>query len=154
MRVFVVAAMILAAVANVRAQEPPTGLTIRVIDLVPSRGEVVIALFDSPEAYEQRSPALRSVVLPVEGEASEWRVHDLEPGEYAAVAYQDLNGNGTLDKGRLGIPKEPYGFSSGARAAFGPPSFDQARFAYDGESAAVEMRLKRRSGGVKSPKKG
>jgi uncharacterized protein (DUF2141 family) len=51
---------------------------------------------------------------------------DLPPGEYAAVAFQDVNGNGKLDKNFLGIPKEPYGFSNSARGSAGPPKFSAA----------------------------
>jgi uncharacterized protein (DUF2141 family) len=51
---------------------------------------------------------------------------DLPPGEYAAVAFQDVNGNGILDKNFLGIPKEPFGFSNGARGSAGPPKFSAA----------------------------
>jgi uncharacterized protein (DUF2141 family) len=51
---------------------------------------------------------------------------DLPPGEYAAVAFQDVNGNGKLDKNLLGMPKEPYGFSNGARGSAGPPKFSAA----------------------------
>jgi uncharacterized protein (DUF2141 family) len=51
---------------------------------------------------------------------------DLPPGEYAAVAFQDVNGNGKLDKNFLGIPREPYGFSNSARGSAGPPKFSAA----------------------------
>ncbi len=140
-----VTSLLLGLTASGRAQEPPpAGLTIEIRNLVASEGDVLIALFDSAEAYDKRTPALRSVVLPVDTEAREWRVDDLAPGEYAVAVYQDLNGNRTLDKGRLGIPKEPYGFSNGAQAAFGPPSFEKARFSYDGHSASLEIRLRQR----------
>jgi len=50
---------------------------------------------------------------------------DLEPGIYALAAFQDLNGNGVLDKTQNGLPLEPYGFSNGAgRSA--APRFEQA----------------------------
>jgi uncharacterized protein (DUF2141 family) len=51
---------------------------------------------------------------------------DLSVDQYAAVAFQDLNGNGKLDKNFLGIPKEPFGFSNHARASGGPPKFAAA----------------------------
>jgi uncharacterized protein (DUF2141 family) len=66
---------------------------------------------------------------------------DLPPGKYAAVAFQDFNGNGKLDKNFLGIPKEPYGFSNGARGSTGPPTFTAASFALD-SNAATTITLK------------
>jgi uncharacterized protein (DUF2141 family) len=62
---------------------------------------------------------------------------DLPPGLYAAVAYQDSNGNGKLDKNVFGIPKEPFGFSNGARGTMGPPSFAQAAVQIDSASATT-----------------
>jgi uncharacterized protein (DUF2141 family) len=38
----------------------------------------------------------------------------------------DANGNGGMDFSLLGLPEETYGFSNGARALLGPPSFDAA----------------------------
>ncbi len=137
----------LALLASATDREPEPGLTVRILDPVPGEGRVVAALFGSPETFDARSGPLRSALLPAAGETLEWRLDDLPPGVYAAVVYQDLDGDGALDRGRLGIPREPYGFSNGARAAFGPPSFDQARFTYGGGCAAVEVRLKRRPGG-------
>ena len=40
------------------------------------------------------------------------RVRGLPPGRYAVAAYQDVNGNGELDKVPPGIPTEPYAFSN------------------------------------------
>lgn len=123
----------------------PAGLTIRITNPAPAGGELVIALFDSAEAFERRSGSLRSTILPVDDkETLEWRVDDLSPGEYTAVVFQDLDGDRVLDKGRLGIPKEPYGFSNDARSTFGPPPYEQARFRYDGTRGEIEIRLRRR----------
>jgi uncharacterized protein (DUF2141 family) len=50
---------------------------------------------------------------------------DVPPGRYAAVAFQDLDGNGTLDRTRLGFPKEPFALSRDAGRRHSP-TFDQA----------------------------
>ena len=68
---------------------------------------------------------------------------DLPPGEYAAVAFQDVNGNGILDKNFLGIPKEPYGFSNGARgSASGPPGSSSAAAVTHNPDGATRIVLK------------
>lgn len=67
---------------------------------------------------------------------------DVEPGTYAALAYQDTNGNGRLDRTALGLPLEPYGFSGAApRAA--RPDFVQARFSVREPGVSVRVRLAR-----------
>lgn len=44
----------------------------------------------------------------------------------AIAAYHDVNDDGNLNKNRIGIPTESYGFSNKARGSFGPPTFEQA----------------------------
>jgi uncharacterized protein (DUF2141 family) len=51
----------------------------------------------------------------------------LEEGRYGVMAYQDVDGNGKLDRGFFGIPKEPLGFSNDAPIVFGPPKFKDAK---------------------------
>lgn len=50
---------------------------------------------------------------------------DVPPGIYAVAAFEDLNGNGVLDRSQNGLPLEPYGFSNnvGRRST---PRFEQA----------------------------
>lgn len=101
-------------------------LVIDVSGAIPGRGKVLIAVYDRPEGFpiagRQRA---RQVITPRSAHLTV-RFEDLPPGSYAAVAFQDLNGNGTLDKGFLGRPTEPYGFSNGARGSMGPPRFSAA----------------------------
>ena len=42
--------------------------------------------------------------------------------------YHDRNANGKLDTNWLGIPKEPYGFSNGARGILVWPDWDEVKF--------------------------
>jgi len=64
---------------------------------------------------------------------------DVAPGVYAAAAFQDLNGNGRLDRTPIGLPLEPYAFSNGVgRSA--PPRFARAAFRVEGDTL-VRVRL-------------
>ena len=59
-------------------------------------------------------------------------VRGVPPGRYAIQAYHDANGNGDLDRGLFGIPKEGIGFSNDAmprlmRPRFGTAAFDHGR---------------------------
>jgi uncharacterized protein (DUF2141 family) len=49
--------------------------------------------------------------------------------------------NGKLDTKWLKIPKEGYGFSNGAKAMLGPPSFSAASFPYDGQDMELTISL-------------
>jgi uncharacterized protein (DUF2141 family) len=105
-------------------------LTVEVVGLDSDQGSVALAVFDSPESFDQRTGAVASgIVAPRDGRCS-WSVADLPAGIYAVAVFHDRNDNGELDRTTLGPPAEPYGFSNDARGTFGPPQFD---------SAAVEL---------------
>jgi uncharacterized protein (DUF2141 family) len=106
-------------------------LTIEISGIAPDRGKIYVAVYDGPETFPvQGRQRVGQVVAP---ENAHFSVHfkNLPPGRYAAVAFQDFNGNGKLDKNFLGIPREPYGFSNGARGAAGAPKFSDAAITVD-----------------------
>ena len=101
-------------------------LTIEVSGITPNAGRIYIAVYDRADSFP--TPGRQRVSQVLDPTANHLTAHfkDLPPGQYAAVAFQDPNGNGKLDKNFLGIPKEPYGFSNGARGSAGPPKFSAA----------------------------
>jgi uncharacterized protein (DUF2141 family) len=128
---------------------PPRGVAtdvaaLRVVVTAPqgSAGTCALALFDDRKRFEAGDAPIRKTTLPLAGGACAWRIDDLPAGDYALKAYLDTNGNGQLDKGRLGVPTEPYGFSNDARGRLGPPSWDKTRFTLDagGREVAVAVR--------------
>lgn len=80
--------------------------------------------------------------VPVRGMVQRVVFRGVAPGGYAVAAFQDVNGNGRLDRTGLGLPLEPYGFSGetprGAR-----PDFGRAAFALSEPGAALRVRLSR-----------
>jgi len=101
-------------------------LTIEVSGITPGRGQIYVAVYDRPETFPTAGQQRTGRTLEASAQSLVVHVKDLPPGKYAAVAFQDVNGNGKLDKNFLGIPKEPYGFSNGARGSAGPPKFSAA----------------------------
>ncbi|MES2947505.1 MAG: DUF2141 domain-containing protein [Pseudomonadota bacterium] len=67
---------------------------------------------------------------------------DLPAGAYAVSAYQDDNGNNTLDRGLFNIPSERYGFSRDARGDGGPPKFRDAQVELREPSAQYPIKLR------------
>jgi len=123
-----------------QAQSGPQGeLSVEIVGLKPSEGEVRVALFDSEKDFLQK-PFKVGIAL-VDGAQCHWQLNGLAPGWYAVAIYQDKNGNGKLDHNMLGIPLEPYGFSNNARGILGPPSFRDARFQIAGSGIRIEIRL-------------
>jgi uncharacterized protein (DUF2141 family) len=70
------------------------------------------------------------------------KVNQVKKGTYAFVAFIDENNNGVMDKNRLGIPKEPIGFSVSKMGLFGPPSFKKASYQIPG-TKSVELVIER-----------
>jgi uncharacterized protein (DUF2141 family) len=106
-------------------------LTIEISGITPGRGQIYVAVYDRPETFPTAGQQRTGQILEATGQSLVVHFEDLPPGEYAAVAFQDLNGNGKLDKNFLGMPKEPYGFSNGARGSAGPPKFAAAAVTLD-----------------------
>src|SRR5438552_3406736 len=53
-------------------------------------------------------------------------------GVYAVACFHDENGNGKLDTGLFGIPKEATAASNDAKGTMGPPKFNDAKFSFPG----------------------
>jgi uncharacterized protein (DUF2141 family) len=101
-------------------------LTIEVSRITPGRGQIYVAVYDRPETFPTAGQQRTGRILEASAQSLVVHFEDLPPGEYAAVAFQDVNDNGRLDKNFLGMPKEPYGFSNSARGSAGPPKFSAA----------------------------
>ena len=116
-------------------------LTIEVSGITPNRGKIYIAVYDVAESFP--TPGRQLVGQVLDATAGHLTAHfkNLPAGQYAAVAFQDANGNGKLDKSFLGIPKESYGFSNGARGSAGPPKFSAAAITL-GPDGTTQIELK------------
>jgi uncharacterized protein (DUF2141 family) len=121
----------------------PTGrVSLEISGIVSAGGEIAVALYAQEGAWLGSNPVAAQRV-PAEGGVMTIVFEGLAPGRYAASVYQDINANGALDTGFMGIPSEPYGFTSGAVARFGPPAFDAASFEIvAGQEAAQAVTLR------------
>ncbi len=112
-------------------------LTIEVSGVTPGRGRIYVAVYDRPETFPTSGQQRTGQILAASGKSLVVHFKDLPPGEYAAVAFQDVNGNGKLDKNFLGMPREPYGFSNGARGSAGAPKFSAAAVTLNPDGATT-----------------
>ncbi len=67
---------------------------------------------------------------------------ELEPGEYGAFVYHDLNANFKFDKNLIRMPKEPYAFS-GPFNKLRMPKFKDCRFVVGEDGAAIRVGLQK-----------
>jgi uncharacterized protein (DUF2141 family) len=118
---------------------PAATLVVRAEGIEPLRGTVKVAVC-ARGFSEAGCPwgASRPARTPTEEVVFE----DVPPGRYAVAAYQDVNGNGELDKVPPGIPTEPYAFSNDV-GRLAPPSFERALVEVGEGRTMVVVRLRR-----------
>lgn len=130
----------LAFFGGVSATGPGAPVDISVTNVTSDKGRVHVEMCSEKVfltnncIYFSSAPAvLGTTVVTIPG---------LPPGRYAAQAFQDLNGNGKIDRNFLGIPKEPVGFSNDAPIRMAPPRFADAGFEHGTTPQRISFRLR------------
>jgi short-subunit dehydrogenase/uncharacterized protein (DUF2141 family) len=112
-----------------RAQERVHELVVQVEGVRTTGNSMLMAgVFD--EASFPHGKPLYSNQLKVSGTRMRWSV-PVPEANYAVAVYQDLNGNGRLDKSTVGFPLEPYGFSRNYRPVYRGPRWRDASIAVE-----------------------
>lgn len=109
-------------------------LTITLSGIPKSEGTILIGVLGSEAAFKEKEAPVAAITEQAQAGDMSFVV-SLPPGTYAVQAMHDLNDNGELDTGFMGIPKEPWGFSNNAKGKFGPPKWKDIVFSLDGEGA-------------------
>jgi len=118
-------------------------LTITVKNLLPDQGKVLIAIFESSKGFPDDSDqAQRKQEANLTGTEVTVSFSGLSAGKYAVGTVQDLNGNGKIDYGLFGIPKEPYGVSNNRVPLLSAPTYEEAivTIGSDDQNIIIEVR--------------
>lgn len=125
------AALMISASAHAEPGATNPSLTLT-FDVGADTGRVMVALFDSAEAYAGRgAPVAQSMVDIAAGQRAA-AFADLKPGTYAAKIFHDVDGDGQMDTNPFGMPTEPYAFTNNARGNMGPAGWDRANVTVTG----------------------
>ncbi|WP_415396168.1 DUF2141 domain-containing protein [Sulfurimonas sp. CS5] len=129
--------------ATVFAQEPCSGIHVKILNIRNSTGNIVCALFQSPEGFPKDFLhfATNIIIIKIQDSQASFYFADIPPGKYAMVVIHDANMNGELDTNWMGVPKEGFGFSNKAKALLSAPSFSASSFQYDGQNIDMTMSL-------------
>lgn len=117
-----------------------SSLVIDVQNIQLGEGNVLVALYDSENNFLKHH-CIGKIAKAATQEMS-FVFDDIVPGEYAVSVIHDQNANGRLDTNFLGIPKEGYGFTNGVQGAFGPPTFEKAKFVLNGGDEKIVVPLR------------
>jgi uncharacterized protein (DUF2141 family) len=111
---------------------PQEELKIDIANIRNNKGYILISLFKDGTGYpDQADKAFRKAKVVITEKKAFVVFNDIPAGNYAVSVLHDENGDQVLNKNKLGLPKEGYGFSNNVAGAFGPPSYYRARFKYE-----------------------
>lgn len=116
-------------------------LTVEVLGLSSDKGKVHFGLYDNPATFPDKEARIQGVETAIRNGRAEAMFRGLEKGLYAVAVFHDENGNGSFDQALFGIPLEDFGFSNGAKAFFGPPSFESAQVPVPAGGAKITIRV-------------
>jgi len=117
-------------------------LVINFKGLESSNGNVIIALCNNLENYDNHKFPFLGKLISIDNNRARIEFDELPFGEYAIKAFHDEDANNDLNTNIFGIPTEDYGFSNNARSMFGPPSWEDAKFKFDKEYQSMEIVIK------------
>ncbi len=120
-------ALFAALLATAAADEGAT-LTVTVTNIPDAKGTLLVGVYDKSQNFTEK-PLPQSPKIPLKSSTPVTaKIAGLEPGTYAVAVIQDLNGNGILDRGPFGMPREPLAFSVIRQIPRGKPSFSACSF--------------------------
>jgi uncharacterized protein (DUF2141 family) len=119
-----------------------SNLTVKITNIKNNKGACRIWLYNSASGFPQEEKALKVIEVPITGTTSKCVFTNLPSGTYAISAMHDENGNHKFDTNFIGIPKERYGNSNGARGSIsGPPSFEKCSIVLGKVDATVTIKV-------------
>jgi uncharacterized protein (DUF2141 family) len=108
---------------------PNYTLTVVVHGVNDQDGNIGVLVFNSEKGWaEDRTAALKDVVVPAHPGTVTVTIPDLPAGDYGVAICHDVNKNHKLDKNFLGMPKEQWGLSNDPHATIKAPPFSKSRF--------------------------
>ncbi|HEY9045160.1 MAG TPA: DUF2141 domain-containing protein [Ohtaekwangia sp.] len=122
MKKLIMVCVVIGVTASVMAQ---TKLQVTVKKIKGHKGDILVGLFDNDKDFPRN--AKEGKIAKATSDQVTVVFENLKPGKYAISVLHDANQNKDMDKNKLGIPKEGFGFSNNAMGAVGPPSFEKAQ---------------------------
>ena len=121
-------------------------LTVTVENIKQNKGKVHVVIYDASN-WMDRDPdnfaGSRSVDITARMDDGPLVTEiELEPGQYGAFVYHDLNANFKFDKNFIRMPKEPYAFS-GPFNRLRMPKFTDCMFVVGEHGAAITVGLQK-----------
>lgn len=144
-----IALAILFAAAPGFAQTDCTGpassvrLYVNVEGVRSANGLIAVTLYaDDSSRFLARRGSLYVGRVPARAGTTRVCIHLPSPGVYALAVYHDADGNRTINRSSLGLPREAVGFSNNPRLLFSIPSFRSVRLSVPRTNMQTTVRLR------------
>ena len=113
-------------------------IQVEVNGLKNNKGHVMIGLYNSEKTFLKKTFKGNTAVIK-QNKATATFIN-IPAGEYAISVFHDENNNQKLDLNFMGIPKETYAASNGAKGFMGPPKYTDAKFkATENKSVLIKI---------------
>lgn len=112
-------------------------IDVEVRNVRPSQGTLMVAVYSDTATFNKQPSATTQLPAPSEATAK-IQLCGIAGSPVALMLFQDLNGNGKLDKNVFGIPSEPWG-ASGTTQPTSAPSWESAAVVLDGKPIVVTL---------------
>jgi uncharacterized protein (DUF2141 family) len=130
--------------ANGAKSEGQSGnVVVHVTGFGSDRGVARFMLFNDESEYLKDKfnglTAFKIGTATIKNTEANYVFRDIPYGEYAIKLFHDPDKTGLLARNRLGGAKSEYGFSNNVKGRFGPPSFENAKFALQGSEIYMNI---------------
>lgn len=117
-------------------------ITVKVTGFKNEKGTALVYLWTGQAGFpSDPSKAVQTKNVPIKDSAVTV-TFSADPGTYAVSVTHDENGNGKMDTGFMGKPKEGYGASNNPQNKMSAPSFDQCKFTLDASGKTVDIKIR------------
>lgn len=121
------AAGLISLMSQETALSGATSIDLTIGGISTEQGHVLIALYDSADAWNTNT-ALDTVRVPASDGSVLARFDNIPSGDYAIAVFHDANDDGQFNIDASGIPLERYAFSNNVFPQFRRARFDEAAF--------------------------
>ena len=116
-------------------------LSITITNVRKITGRIQIGIYNENSDFLSTDGQFRVVYEEVKSDTVVSIIKDLPVGEYGIAIYHDENLDNECNKNFLGIPKEPYGFSTNFKPRFRKPNFNDIKISFPEESSiSIQLR--------------
>ncbi|WP_235297651.1 DUF2141 domain-containing protein [Portibacter marinus] len=118
---------------KIQSENSNGNVIVHVTDIPEIKGEVLVGIYDSRRTWRKVKKVLKYEIKKVEDDREVLVLEDIPAGTYAIAIFQDFNGNRKFDYNWVGVPKEPFGFSTNFMVNNRAPRYKEVTFTHPGD---------------------